>query len=102
MHEGTCPLSSTSVLDEYFLEHRARLLDLAAFLDRIDRSQAPDAAREDPRYAAFQGALAALSDAPPGDRARRVQLAFSDPTTAPIPSAAGMKGAIGAWAGGGR
>ena len=102
MHEGTCPLSGTSVLDEYFLEHRARLLDLAAFLDRVDRSQGPDTARQDPRYVAFRAALAVLSDAPPGDRARRVQVAFSDPTSQPIESAAGMKGATGAWAGGER
>ena len=30
------PLTRTQVVDLYFLEHRAKLLDLAAFLDRCD------------------------------------------------------------------
>ncbi len=29
-------LSPDEVVDQYFLEHRAKLLDLAAFLDRVD------------------------------------------------------------------
>lgn len=102
MYERTCPLSGNDVLDEYFLEHRARLLDLAAFLDRIDRSQHADQARQDPRYMAFQAALAVLGDCPAGDRARRVQITFSDPTEEPIRGAAGATGAVGAWAGGER
>ena len=32
------PLDKQQVLDLYFLEHRAKLLDLAAFLDRYDRA----------------------------------------------------------------
>ena len=35
----TCPMTHTEIVDQYFLEHRAKLLDIAAFLDRLDRSQ---------------------------------------------------------------
>ena len=33
-------MTRTQVVDAYFMEHRARLLDVAAFLDRIDRYKA--------------------------------------------------------------
>ncbi|MFN5744372.1 MAG: hypothetical protein ACK5A1_22570 [Planctomyces sp.] len=35
---GVCPLSREQIVAQYFLEHRARLLDIAAFLDRLDRA----------------------------------------------------------------
>ena len=35
----TCPLSHTDGVDRYFLEHRAKVLDIAAFLDRLDRCE---------------------------------------------------------------
>ncbi|MEY4182990.1 MAG: hypothetical protein RLZZ217_1616, partial [Planctomycetota bacterium] len=35
------PLTKQSVADLYFLEHRAKVLDLAAFLDRFDRAGGP-------------------------------------------------------------
>ncbi|MFH1888185.1 MAG: hypothetical protein ABIJ95_06710 [Pseudomonadota bacterium] len=91
---STCPMGRDDILDRYFMEHRARLLDVAAFLDRLDRAM--DGARpEDFRLAAFRKALAALSDGK-GERARRILTLLSDPTTEPIASAAGMKGAHGA------
>ena len=31
------PLSGTQIVDEYFIENRTRLLEIAAFLDRLDR-----------------------------------------------------------------
>ena len=37
--------SSKEMLDLYFIENRARLLDIAAFLDRIDRYRGPEEAR---------------------------------------------------------
>lgn len=93
------PLTRKQVVDAYFMEHRARILDIAAFLDRLDRAQpgagdAPGAA-EDFRVAAFRRALSALSDGKP-ERARRVLELLSDPTTEPIPKAP-MKGATGAY-----
>ena len=32
-------LTKGQVLDRYFLEHRAKLIDIAAFLDRVDRAE---------------------------------------------------------------
>ncbi len=39
---GSCPLTQRQLIDEYFIEHRAKLLDLAAFLDRLDRASELD------------------------------------------------------------
>lgn len=90
-----CPASRDKVVDLYFLEHRAKLIDIAAFLDRVDRAPARDGGETDFRVEAFRRALAILSDGDP-DRARRVLEALSDHSTDPIESAADMKGAFGA------
>jgi hypothetical protein len=37
-HTQTSPLSGTELVDEYFIENRTKLLDIAAFLDRLDRT----------------------------------------------------------------
>jgi hypothetical protein len=79
------------LLDLYFVDARARLIDIAAFLDRLERGEAD----EDFRAEAFRRALKEL-EKPGADRARRVLLAFSDPTSEPIANAPG-KGACGAW-----
>jgi len=84
-------MTRAQVVDAYFMEHRARLLDVAAFLDRVDRAGAGE---DDFRMRAFRKALALLGDGGP-DRARRVLELFSDPTTEPV-AKAGMKGASGA------
>ncbi len=95
---STCPMSCKQTIDAYFMEHRAKLLDVAAFLDRIDRSAADASEPEDFRMAAFREALGVLSESEP-HRAKRVLEVFSDPSHNPIESAAGMKGAYGACAG---
>jgi hypothetical protein len=77
------------LLDLYFVDARARLIDIAAFLDRLERADK----EEDFRGEAFR-ALRELEKSG-GDRARRVLMAFSDPTLEPIERAAG-KGACGA------
>lgn len=78
------------------MEHRAKLIDLAAFLDRVERAaDDSDGGSEDFRLTALRNALMILSDGKP-DRAKRVLESFSDPTSDPIP-AAGMKGALGAY-----
>jgi hypothetical protein len=92
----TCPLPRSKVIDLYFMEHRAKLLDIAAFLDRIDRAGGEESAKEDFRIAAFKEAVAVLLDGRP-QRAKRILEVFSDPTSEPLASAAGMKGASGAW-----
>ncbi len=89
-----CPSSRSQVVDLYFLEHRAKLIDIAAFLDRFDRAPA-EGNETDFRVEAFRRALTILSDGGP-ERARRVLEILSDHSTDPIPSAADMKGAFGA------
>ncbi len=88
------PPSHADVLDLYFLEHRAKLVDLAAFLDRLER--APAKARADFRETALRQALAILTDGQP-ERARRVLTLLSDPTNEVPESAQGTKGASGAY-----
>ena len=81
-------MNKRDVLDRYFLEHRAKLIDIAAFLDRLERAEG----QEDFRAEAFRQALRSL-DGP--DRAKGVLLSFSDPGADPIDSAA-VQGATGA------
>lgn len=78
------------LLDLYFVDARARLIDIAAFLDRLERAEG----EEDFRAEAFRRAMREL-DGPGAERARRVLLALSDPTIEPAAKAEG-KGACGA------
>ena len=71
------PMSAARALDAYFLEARAKLLDLAAILDRIDRGA--DALTGDPRLALIHKAVQALSETNGPDRAAHVQELFSLP-----------------------
>jgi hypothetical protein len=75
------------------MEARAKLIDVAAFLDRVERAEGD----VDFRHAAFTQALQALG-AEGAQRARKVLLSLSDPTTDPIPAAT-TKAACGAWPG---
>lgn len=86
-------MTRQQVLDLYFMEARFKLIELAAFLDRVDRAEGP----ADFRLDAFRQALGELDAGKPG-RAKQVLLALSDPTTAPIERAPG-KGAVGAYPG---
>jgi hypothetical protein len=70
------PLPATKALDAYFLEARAKLLDLAATLDRIGRGKDAVALDSDPRIERIQEALEILRD-PSGGRAERIQQVFS-------------------------
>jgi len=73
---GTCPLSQKQLLDEYFMEHRAQILAVAAFLDRLERSRTQDA-EHDFRLRAFRAALDVLTTTE-GDRVKRIQMLLSD------------------------
>jgi hypothetical protein len=86
------PLPKRAIVDRYFLEHRAKVIDIAAFLDRIDRAQGEGA--DDYRRAALEACCVILTDGRP-DRARRVLELLSDHTAEPIAKAP-MKGATGA------
>lgn len=95
MTDPTCPMTSKAVVDRYFLEHRAKLLDLAAFLDRVDRADADGIQGEDFRVAAMRRAIAELAGEGPG-RTRRIHEVFSDQSIEPIDKAP-MQGALGAF-----
>ena len=77
----------------YFMDARCKLIELAAFLDRVDRAHG----ESDFRLEAFRSALKEL-DSTKGGRAEKVLLAFSDPTHDPIPKAT-TKAACGAYPG---
>jgi len=89
--------SKTDVLDLYFVENRAKVLDLAAFIDRFGRAEGPAAVASDPRWIGMTKALSVLVDQA-GEKARRILELWSDPSQAPIDRAEG-KGAIGVWPG---
>ena len=82
--------SKQELLDLQFIETRHKLLDLAAFLDRIDRHPG----EPDYRLAAMKAALPILLESRP-DRAKAILEALSDQSTEPIPQAA-FQGAFGA------
>ena len=84
-------MKQQTVLDLYFMEARAKLIDIAAFLDRVERADG----ESDFRLEAFGEALRELEQGN-ANRASRVLSAFSDPTSEPIPIAT-TKAACGAW-----
>ena len=71
------------------MEARSKLIDIAAFMDRVER----DGLTDDFRYQAFLDALKELNT---DNRAENVLLSLSDPTEEPIPEAT-TKAACGAW-----
>ena len=70
----TVPLDAAEVLNREFLDIRARLLHVAASLDRVARGQG--SLDDDARLTKIHEALKILADGEP-DRAERVQLLFS-------------------------
>jgi hypothetical protein len=88
-------MTRQQVLDLYFMDARCKLIELAAFIDRVDRGTGA----EDFRMEAFRTALRNLEiDSAKGSRAEKVLLSFSDPTPEPI-EAATTKAACGAYPG---
>ena len=77
----------------YFMDARHKLIDLAAFMDRVNRGEG----ESDFRYEAFQKAVEVLTSGD-NEKAATVLNVFSDPTTEPI-AAATTKAACGAWPG---
>ena len=86
-------MNRQQLLDLYFMEARAKLIDIAGFLDRLDRGEG----EADFRLAAFKKALGELAHGE-AVRAKSVLMSLSDPTVEPIAKAPG-KGACGAWPG---
>jgi hypothetical protein len=87
------PLSPRELVDEYFIENRTKLLEIAAFLDRLDRAD-PSYAAQDFRMKAFAEALAGLSR--PSNRVDYIQELLSDPRDVPL-DALDRKSALGAY-----
>jgi len=69
-------MPAAKALDQFFLDARARLLDLAAILDRVGRGGDAAQAAADPRMARIREALEVLKDQS-GGRAERIQQIFS-------------------------
>jgi len=84
-------MTRQQVLDLYFLDARHKLIEIAAFMDRVERAKG----EEDFRMKNFRAALNELAQGQT-KRAEKVLLSFSDPTSEPVAKASG-KGACGAW-----
>ncbi|TVP98887.1 MAG: hypothetical protein EA381_11260 [Planctomycetaceae bacterium] len=72
------------ILDDQFLQVRAKLIEVAAVLDRIDRVAATELTTADleshPKRVALEQAIGLLlQDAAPGGRAEALQKLFSRP-----------------------
>jgi hypothetical protein len=80
-----------NLADLGFMDARIKAIDIAAFLDRVQRA----GQEGDYRVRELKKALLHLLDEEEG-RAKRILLSLSDPTDEPIPVAPG-KGASGAW-----
>jgi alanine-alpha-ketoisovalerate/valine-pyruvate aminotransferase len=81
------------LLDEYFIENRTKLLDIAAFMDRLDRAAGDE--QSDFRLHAFIEALELLAGSKTS-RVQAIQMLFSDPTTNPLDKT-NAKNAVGAY-----
>ncbi len=73
------PMDAAAVLDRHFLEVRARLLEIAATLDRLDRASGES--KSDRRYLEIVSAIEFLAsqnvDVAAADRAEHLQRLFS-------------------------
>lgn len=67
-------MQAAPVLEQEFLPLRAKLLEVAAALDRLDRSEKVD--RAEPRLQKVYAAIEVLRNAK-ADRAEQLQLVFS-------------------------
>lgn len=85
--------ANVNLVDIGFMDSRSKLIDLAAFLDRVQKAGQDG----DFRVQALKRAIQLLNSDQP-QRAKEVLLSFSDPSTQPIEKAT-MQGAIGAYEG---
>jgi hypothetical protein len=85
------PAAAQVLVNDSFVPVRAKLIEVAAFLDRVERHGVDS----DFRCQALHQAAAVLLDGQP-ERARRILESLSDPTTSPDEVSTG-KPAMGAW-----
>lgn len=71
------PLTAKQLFEQEFPALRCKMLEIAAILDRLDRGQG-EGIEHDYRMAWVQAGLETLESDEP-DRARRLQLIFSQP-----------------------
>ena len=76
---SSCLLSQKELLDKYFMQHRCFLLDVASYLDRLDRAEVKDG-QDDFRYQTFMRCLKALAEEDEG-RVKKLLMLLSDPRT---------------------
>lgn len=69
-------MNAKQQLEREYLEIRARILELAACMDRLDRADGADELPSAPTYQRLIQGLKIVIDSKP-DRAERVQLLFS-------------------------
>ena len=74
MENTPTPMTADAVLDREFLEMRAKILQLAASFDRLDRGEG--GINDDRRMELIREALKLLED-PNAGRAEKIQLLFS-------------------------
>jgi hypothetical protein len=74
----SAPPTAPAVLDRIYLEVRCKLLDIAACLDRVARSEDAPSVATDPRLAQIAEGIEILKSGG-ADRAERIQMLFSDP-----------------------
>jgi hypothetical protein len=84
------PTSKKDLLDLQFIDVRHKLIEVAAFLDRIDRHSG----EEDYRFSALKNSLPILLENSP-ERARRILESLSD-TSTDLHESAPFQGAFGA------
>ncbi|HKK18519.1 MAG TPA: hypothetical protein VJ952_07540 [Opitutales bacterium] len=80
--------SKIGIVDAYYMDARSKLIDIAAFMDRVERF----GETEDYRYREFVRVLDALRSK---DRAQTVLTELSDPSEKPIEKAGSP--AVGAY-----
>ncbi len=90
---GTPRRTRDQVADLHFMDARYKLLDLAAFLDRLEKASGP----EDHRVRGLRAALPLLLSAG-DDRVAQILHLWSDPSVTPIEKA-DTKAASGVWPG---
>ena len=88
------PANTPDLVELGFMDARSKLLDIAAWLDRIERYEQED----DYRVKALYASLEVLNERG-GERARKILDGLSDPSVEPIPEAH-TQGAAGAYDGG--
>ena len=86
------PQKLDATVERYFVEHRAKLLDVAAFMDRCDRatggSGGEPGADADFRLEALRRAVAMLDDGN-SERTRRILELMSDMSDTPLDASPG-------------